>query len=279
MKKEEEHMKMVKTKIALGMALLVSVSAEATVNVCYDNSCRLMATYPPQQMMNQLSEMFLSGSKELVFCEANSATKECEGKPISFSARSNLMQIDFQVPYAHISQVKSNGNSVQMVLDYQIKANQYYPSCVAPYSSLMLGMTWGGDLQLNSPFFKCHVTELGQTQMAFHFQMDYINLDTGELGGDYQVTVQGDLLGKAQGYTLLRLADQRELKMPRSVPMEYVSSNGRPVRVGSNGQIQDDFEPRKEKTIFDWGLDDWKAKWDSFKNKALKIIYLEPLND
>ena len=98
---------MIKNGILFGFVLLAGISANASTSICYGGACRLITDYEPKEISSQLEEMFYKGARELLFCAADGQTKKCQNKPISFSARTNLAHIDFQVPFARISQVKS----------------------------------------------------------------------------------------------------------------------------------------------------------------------------
>ena len=267
-------MKKIKEKILFATLLLASVSSQAGMTLCQKYSCQKMDSYVPQEMLNAMTQMFMSGEKELLFCMSDKETRKCSGKPLSFSARTNLMYVDLQIPFARISNIQKQRGVIQMSLDYQIKANQYYPTCVAPRSSLAFNVSKGGDFQLSSPPFSCRMTELGETKMSLSFSLDFVDLDTGRLGGTYQTSVQGDLLGGGTGYALLRLTDQRVVELPRLTPTEFVSEDGYHLNIDKNGIHQG---YRKNNQLVDWDWDNIKEKWNNFKEKFLKILYLEPL--
>ena len=281
-------MKIIKTGSVLGCVLFLTTVANAGVSICYQEECHPMVTYNQQQVMAQLKEIFINDKHALLFCESDSKDRKCSGDPISFAGHSRVMEIDFQIPFARVSQIKQKDNSIEMVLDYQVKANQFYPLCVAPQSSLNLIDSWGGALQLVSPSFKCRLTDLGTTQMELKFDVDYINLDRGVFGGTYRVNVYGDVVAEKSGYVLFQLTNERVVEMPRPVLGKAPSEE---LTVKSNMETDvaiDDMKlnveeeistpvqenPPAESTPTNWG-----AKWDSFKKRFLKILYLEPLDD
>ena len=248
---------MMKTGILFSFVLLTGISAHAATVICYDNSCKPITNYSPQQISSQLEEMFRKGAKEFLFCEADKQTKKCQNRPISFPARTNLTYINVQVPFVRISQVKRQNMDLKMVLDYQIRANEYYPPCSGSYSSLALGTVWGGDLQLTSSPFNCQMTDMGTTQVAFQFNLDYVDLNLGRFGGTYQVSVRGDVLGNGSGYALLQFNEKRSLEKERPLPTDFV---GREGYIG--GKVSSDDKSGK---LIDWDMDHVKEKWNSFK--------------
>ena len=258
---------MVKNGILFSVILLSGVSAHAATVICHSGSCRPITDYEPGQISSQLEEMFYKGARELLFCESDAATKKCQKKPISFPARTNLAYIDFQIPFARVSQIRNDGMNLKMVMDYQVKANQYYPACSGSDSSLILGTNWGGSIQLVSPLFKCRVTEMGATQVSLRFDLDYVDLDAGRFGGTYRVAVRGDVLGNGSGYALLQLTEERAIKQERPLPTDPLTSDR---TIGGSSD-------RGSGQLFDWDWDNIKVKWNAFKEKFLKILYLEPI--
>ena len=278
-------MKKIKTLSAFGIVLLSANFAMADVAICYQEECHSMVTYTQQQIMEQLKEIFAADRHALLFCESNTNNRKCSERPLSFSGHTRKVAIDFQIPFARVSQIKPKDNSIEMVLDYQIKANQYYPLCVAPQSSLDLIDTWGGALRMTSPDFKCRLTELGTTQMGIKFDIDYINLDQGVFGGKYNIDVSGDAVGQASGYALFELTNDRIVEMPRlvpgQVPTEGIIVNTPQPELNVNGIY---LEQQNETSVSNpkpesEANSEQKSWWDSFKDKFLKILYLEPSDD
>ena len=271
-------MKTIKIGSIFAVALLTANFARADVAICYQQECHSMVTYNQQQVMEQLKEIFSADKHALLFCESSTKNRKCLEKPISFSGRTRKVAINFQIPFARVSQIKPKDNSIEMILDYQIKANQYYPLCVAPQSSLDLIDTWGGALRLVSPDFKCRLTELGTTQMGLKFDVDYINLDQGVFGGTYKINVYGDAVAESSGYALFQLTDDRVVEMPRpvlgKVPTEGLAvNNPKPDLVVER---KDSERSSKDSTSSTTSDSESKSWWESFKDKFLKILYLEP---
>ena len=135
---------------------------------------------------------------------------------------------------------------------------------------MILGTSWGGSVQLNSPDFGCRITELGKTQLSFRFDLDYIDLDSGRFGGTYQASVSGDVLGSGSGYVLLQLNEDRSLTEERPLPTDLLSAADTDRKTGRSSD-------RSSGRLFDWDWDNIKVKWNNFKEKFLKVLYLEPL--
>ena len=266
---------MMKKGIVFGTFLLLSTSLQAGMTICTKYSCQQMQSYDSQQVLNALAQSFAGKQKELVFCEADQYNKTCVSNAINFSGRTNLMSVQFQVPFVRILQVKPENGSVQLLLDYQIQANQYYPMCKPANTTLSFAVSNQGDFTLSSPGFKCRITELGETQMQVKFTFDYLDFDKGWLGGTYQFMSTGDVLAGGSGYAMLKMSQMREIVPPRSAPTDFVSDTGYRVSANKNGVYQG--YSRQNSGLVDWDMDSIKTKWENFKTKFMKILYLEPL--
>lgn len=280
-----------KKEIVLGLFLLTSVSSHAGMTICNRFSCWDSYSHNPQEVLNALTPLFAGGKKELLFCMADYQTKNCYDSPILFGGQTNLATVDFRMPFARIYQVQLDNGGVQAVLDYQIQANQYYPVCSAADSTLNFSVSGRGDFVLNSPDFTCRITELGQTKMSMQFTFDYLDLEKGRLGGTYQASVQGDVIGGGSGYAVLQFSEQRAVELPRRRPAEYIpqgnNETGFPVasqeayptaypNAEQNAHIR---TQNREAKLVDWDWDNIKDKWEKFSTKFMKILYLEPLDD
>ena len=264
---------MMKKGLIFGTLLLLSAYSHAGMTICNKYSCQPARAYDSQEILNALAQTFFGEQKELVFCEANEQDKTCENRPITFMGQTNLMSVQFQIPFVRILQLSVTDDALQLLLDYQLQANQYYPTCSSVNSTLTFSVSNQGDFLLTTPDFNCRVTELGNTTLGLRFTLDYLDLDKGVIGAKYQSTAKGDVLGGGTGYTLMKLSKLRSIEMPRPLPTEFVSEDG--YRMNAQGQVHG--RRVLGNGLVDWDLDNIKVKWNSFKEKFLKILYLEPL--
>lgn len=265
-----------KKGIIFGALLLLATSLQAKMLVCNRYSCQSSQSYDTQEIMNVVGQMLYGKQKELVFCEADSSSKTCMDKPITFSGRTNLMAVQFEVPFVRVLQVGARQGALELLLDYQLQANQYYPVCKSVLSTFSYSTSSQGDFVLNSPEFNCLITELGSSQMSIRFTLDYMNIDTGVFGGTYQAIVKGEVLGGGSGYALLQLSDKRSIEMPRPIPTDFVFEDG---GIGTTSSRLRQKNSDKEAKLVDWDWDNIREKWDNFSTKFMKILYLEPLDD
>ena len=303
-----------KQGIVLALLLMFSLPSYSKMMVCNRLGCEDVYSYDSQEVMDALAQMFAGGKKELLFCAADSAQKKCYTRPISFWGRTNLVSVEFQIPFARIYEVQLEEDAVRLILDYQVQTNKYYPSCSPSDAALVFSASNRGDFVLSSSDFNCRITELGETKMRVQFTLDYLNLEKGLLGGSYQVSVQGDVLGGGTGYALLQFSEKRHVELPRRVPSDGTTSDENssayaetPADIMPQDVTNEDTEaaeesvadigeaavpaesvrkmetyhsePGEEPKLVDWDMDNIAEKWDNFKTKFLKILYLEPTDD
>ena len=126
--------------------------------------------------------------------------------------------------------------------------------------------------------FGCRITDLGEAQMGIRFALDYLNLEKGILGGRYQTSVRGSVLGGGSGYALLHVSEKREIELPRRVPTGNISGDidgYTGMQALNTRRNASNTEPK----LVDWDWNNIREKWNNFKAKFLKILYLEPVND
>ena len=269
---------MMKKGIVFVLFLLASVSSEAGMTICNKYSCENASSYDPQEVLDALSQVFSNNKKQLVFCSANEQTKQCNNQPITFGGRTNLMSVEFAIPFARIYQVQPENDALQLVLDYQVQTNRYYPICSPSNTTLSLSLSNQGDFLLDSSNFDCRITDLGDTKMGIRFILDYLDLGKGRLGGKYQAAVRGSVVGGGRGYAVLQLSDQREIELVRRVP----TAGGTNYPQEEMPALDADAAygtPGGESKLVDWDWNNIKSKWSNFKTKFMKILYLEPLDD
>ena len=263
--------------------MLGTVSYAYPVQVCDNRVCQPLTYFESKKVMDELALLFQNGRNQILLCQAEPGQKKCQDdKPLTFSGHTNLMNVDFQIPFIRVLQKERKKNSLILALNYQIRANEMYPECSVSASNLTVFPK--GEIQMTSSPFACRMTDLGNTSISLQFQLDYINFKTGWLGANYYASSSGDTVGEASGYVLLHVSEGRSIELERAKPYD-------PRNVPEPVVYDDD--PQKELTewypqgqrsdlrggkLFDWDIN-WKDTWTKFKDKALKIIYLEPLDD
>ncbi|MGN0919615.1 MAG: hypothetical protein ACI4OR_02505 [Alphaproteobacteria bacterium] len=266
-----------KIKILFVALLMTGITAHAAaVQICNEEICQPITSFEQQQVMEKLVAMFQNKTNQILICAADPFQKRCLNQPLTFQGQTNLMHVDFQVPFVRVLQKERLENALVLTLNYQVKANEKYPLCSASVSHFTLFPK--GEIELTSPSFECHATELGNTFLAFQFKIDYINFETGWLGGRYKVSSSGDVLGQGSGYVMMQVSAERTIQLKRRQPVDSLETTGNyPGHFRSD--FSDDSPSSSAGKMVDWDWDNIKEKWTHFKEKALKVIYLEPIDD
>ena len=66
----------------------------------------------------------------------------------------------------------------------------------------MMYVKSNNDVVLNGNGFKCEMTSVGTTTIRVMFDIDYIDLDYGYIGGYYSIGLSGPANGGGSGYGL-----------------------------------------------------------------------------
>ena len=262
------HFNTFKIGIVFSALLMKGMVGYATVaQICDTEVCQPVTYFEQQSVIEKLTAMFKNNTNQILICAADSSTKKCLNQPLMFDGRTNMMQVDFQVPFIRILQKERLENGLSLALDYQIKANEKYPKCSACVSQFTLFPK--GEIILTSPSFECQATELGDTSLAFQFKIDYIDFEAGWLGASYEASSSGDVLGEGTGYVMMQVSAERAIELKRRQP----GSNEDKIRPVPAKE----YTPAESGKLVDWDKENIKEKWNNFKEKFLKILYLEPL--
>lgn len=254
-------------------ALLIkgTVGYASVAQICNQEICQPITSFEQESVLKKLTEMFKNNANQILVCSADASTKKCLNQPLTFNGQTNMLQVVFQVPFIRILQKERLENGFSLFLDYQLKANEKYPKCSPKVSHFTLFPK--GEIRLTSPSFECHATELGNTFLAFQFRIDYINFDTGWLGASFEASSSGDVIGGGSGYVMMQLSSERSIQLKRLQPID----DGYHIdRDHLSGAYTSSHEAGK---LVDWDKENIKDKWNSFKEKFLKILYLEPIDD
>jgi len=265
-------MKILKILAVLFFAAFVmkgAIGMAGVAQICNQEVCQPITYFEQQQVLEKLTLMFKKNANQVLMCSADSVAKKFLNHPLTFSGQTNMMQVDFQVPFVRILQKERLENGLALALDYQIKANEKYPACSASISHFTLFPK--GEIILTSPSFECQATELGKTLLAFQFKIDYINFETGWLGAFYEASTSGDVLGEGSGYVMMQVSSERSIQLKRRQPTYDENRTRFRSEMGRENSAQG--------KLTDWDWDHIREKWNNFKEKALKIIYLEPMDD
>jgi hypothetical protein len=128
----------------------------------------------------------------------------------------------------------------------------------------MLYVKSNNKVVLNGNGFKCDMTSVGTTKIRILFNVDYIDLDYGYIGGYYSIGLSGPAYGGGNGYGLIRMINDVQPLKPVLPTMGRDSGE-------SASPAQASVRPR----VNDGALNGDKAADDDRSAKALQRVVEE----
>jgi hypothetical protein len=161
-----------------------------------------------------------------LLCEANPQAHVCVNPYLTIPAKIGVTPgyVFFDgVKVIDASQVKGK-TALNLVLGYNLSFNGQTPYVCKP-DRAMLYVKDNNNIVLNGNGFGCDMTSQGVTTIRIMFNIDYIDLDYGYLGGYYSIGMSGPAYGGGSGYAMIRLPNDAHplnpvLKAPEEVKVK-----------------------------------------------------------
>ncbi len=183
----------------------VSFTERPTV-VCRNFNCtRLNDRITRTFLFNSLANMLQTNQhSRLYMCEADPFSRSCLQSGISFPVRSGIANAMVKIPKATISQVNlSTGLSrASADINYEIFINGIQRVCEP--TVMDISVPNNAQATLTTREFSCNLTSDGMANISLLFNVDYIDLDYGLIGGYYSLGVQGSTAGSGSGYLVFK---------------------------------------------------------------------------
>ena len=174
--------------------------------VCRNFNCtRLNDRITRTFLFNSLANMLQTNQhSRLYICEADPFSRSCLQSGISFPVRSGIANAMVKIPKATISQVNlSTGLSrASADINYEIFINGIQRVCEP--TVMDISVPNNAQATLTNREFSCNLTSDGMANISLLFNVDYIDLDYGLIGGYYSLGVQGSAAGSGSGYLVFK---------------------------------------------------------------------------
>lgn len=176
--------------------------------VCRDKQCAPAELSKSREyIFNALAQLIDNNlDATALLCEGNAQTHVCVNPYLTVPAK-----IGVTPAYVYFDGVKivdaaiENGKpALNLVLGYNLSYNGQTPTVCKP-DKAMLYVKNNNRVVLNGNGFKCDMTSVGTTTIRVLFNVDYIDLDYGYIGGYYSIGLSGPAYGGGSGYGLIRL--------------------------------------------------------------------------
>ena len=174
--------------------------------ICRNFNCtRLNDRITRTFLFNSLANMLQTNQhSRLYICEADPFSRSCLQSGISFPVRSGIANAIVKIPKATISQVNlSTGLSrASADVNYDIFINGIQRVCEPTFMDISVPNN--AQATLTTREFSCNLTSNGMANISLLFNVDYIDLDYGLIGGYYSLGVQGSTIGSGSGYLVFK---------------------------------------------------------------------------
>lgn len=176
--------------------------------VCRDKQCAPAELSKSREyIFNALAQLVDNNlDATALLCEGNAQTHVCTNPYVTVPAK-----IGVTPAYVYFDGVKIIDAAIEdgkpalnLVLGYNLSYNGQTPTVCKP-DKAMLYVKNNNKVVLNGNGFKCDMTSVGTTMIRVLFNVDYIDLDYGYIGGYYSIGLSGPAYGGGAGYSLIRL--------------------------------------------------------------------------
>ena len=141
-----------------------------------------------------------------LLCEANPQAHVCTNPYLTVPAKVGVppAYVFFDGVKVVDASVVKGKTALNLALGYNLSYNGQTPTVCKPDTAMMYVKS-NNDVVLNGNGFKCEMTSVGTTTIRVMFDIDYIDLDYGYIGGYYSIGLSGPANGGGSGYGLIRL--------------------------------------------------------------------------
>jgi hypothetical protein len=235
--------------------------------VCRDKQCAPAELSKSREyIFNALAQVIDNNiDTTALLCEANPQAHVCTNPYLTVPAKIGVTPayVFFDgVKIVDASLVKG-GTGINLALGYNLSYNGQTPTVCKP-DVAMLYVKSNNKVVLNGNGFKCDMTSVGTTKIRILFNVDYIDLDYGYIGGYYSIGLSGPAYGGGNGYGLIRMINDVQPLKPVLPTMGRDSGE-------SASPAQASVRPR----VNDGALNGDKAADDDRSAKALQRVVEE----
>lgn len=178
--------------------------------VCRDKQCApANLAQSKEYIFNSLAQLVDNNlDATALLCEANPQAHVCVNPYITVPAKVGITPV-----YVYFDGVKlvdasivDGKPAIRLALNYNMSYNGQTPSVCKP-DNAMLYVKNNNEVVLNGNGFKCDMTSVGTTVIRVLFNVDYIDLDYGYIGGYYSIGLSGPATGGGSGYGIIRMQE------------------------------------------------------------------------
>ncbi len=257
--------------------------------VCRDKQCAPAdLAQSKEYIFNSLAQLVDNNlDATALLCEANPQAHVCTNPYITVPAKVGITPV-----YVYFDGVKlvdasivDGKPAIRMALNYNMSYNGQTPTVCKP-DEAMLYVKNNNEVVLNGNGFKCEMTSVGTTIIRVLFNVDYVDLDYGYIGGYYSIGLSGPAVGGGSGYGIIRMqenayplnpvltvstSDEVAEKAPVNVDAKTVKPEVKDVSLKISDDEDSslaDIEIKSEEAVDNYGFNDEEdeGEEDAFNN-------------
>ena len=176
--------------------------------VCRDKQCApAELSMSREYIFNSLAHLVDNNlDAAALLCEANPQAHVCTNPYLTVPAKVGVTPayVFFDGVKIIDASIVKGKTALNLALGYNLSYNGQTPTVCKPDTAMMYVKS-NNDVVLNGNGFKCDMTSVGTTIIRVMFDIDYIDLDYGYIGGYYSIGLSGPANGGGSGYGLIRL--------------------------------------------------------------------------
>ena len=178
--------------------------------VCRDKQCAPAdLAQSKEYIFNSLAQLVDNNlDATALLCEANPQARVCVNQYISVPAKVGITPVYMFFDGVKLvdASIVDGKPAIRLALNYNMSYNGQTPSVCKP-DEAMLYVKNNNEVVLNGNGFKCEMTSMGTTIIRVLFNVDYIDLDYGYIGGYYSIGLSGPATGGGSGYGIIRMQE------------------------------------------------------------------------
>ena len=178
--------------------------------VCRDKQCAPAdLAQSKEYIFNSLAQLVDNNlDATALLCEANPQARVCVNQYITVPAKVGITPVYMFFDGVKLvdASIVDGKPAIRLALNYNMSYNGQTPSVCKP-DEAMLYVKNNNEVVLNGNGFKCEMTSMGTTIIRVLFNVDYIDLDYGYIGGYYSIGLSGPATGGGSGYGIIRMQE------------------------------------------------------------------------
>ncbi len=186
---------------------MAPLATPRSIIVCRSKQCApIKLSMSKEYIYNSLVQMMKNNNhQKALICSADVGSHNCYQNYVSLPITVGITPAYMYIDSVKISDVSINkgSSSINMMLNYNVTYNGQTPDCAPDKTLLYVKNT--DNIVLEDKGYRCKMTTIGSTTVKTMFQIDFIDLDYGFIGGYYSIGLSGPAYGGGSGYMMLRL--------------------------------------------------------------------------